>query len=112
MLSEILQVRGTPSSGESMLAKLLGRHIQDQEPDVRVIWIGEWNLDDVAECGGWYSYLQARKGWIPGENMVFIFDRAHTTGNSGTSCSKAYTTILIVVPLLLRVMAVHLCSST
>ena len=76
MLSEILQVRRTPASGKSTLAKLLSQHIQDQEPDVRAIWIGGWKLDDVAECGGWYSFLKMRKGWIPGENTVFIFDGA------------------------------------
>jgi energy-coupling factor transporter ATP-binding protein EcfA2 len=83
MPSEFLQVRGTPASGKSTLAKLLGRHIHVQEPDVRVIWIGGWKLDDVAKCGGWYSYLKKRKGWIPGEDTVFIFDEAQVTYKDG-----------------------------
>ena len=83
MLSEFLQVCGTPASGKSMLTKLLSRHIRDQEPDVCVIWIGGWKLDDVAECGGWYSFLKMRKGWIPGENMVFIFDEAQESYEDG-----------------------------
>jgi energy-coupling factor transporter ATP-binding protein EcfA2 len=83
MLSEFLQVRGTPASGKSTLAKLLGRHIHVQEPDVRVIWIGGWKLDDVAKCGGWYSYLKKRKGWIPGEDTVFIFDEAQVSYKDG-----------------------------
>ena len=83
MLSEFLQVCGMPASGKSTLTKLLSRHIRDQEPDVCVIWIGGWKLDDVAECGGWYSFLKMRKGWIPGENMVFIFDGAQELYKDG-----------------------------
>ena len=83
MLSEFLQVRGMPASGKSTLAKLLSRHIWDQEPDVHVIWIGGWKLDDVAKYGGWYSFLKMRKGWIPGENTVFIFDEAQASYKDG-----------------------------
>ena len=83
MFSEFLQVRGTPGSGKSTLAKLLGQHIRVQEPDVLVIWIGVWNIDDVAPCGGWRCYLKERKGWIPGEDMVFIFDEAQMSYKDG-----------------------------
>jgi hypothetical protein len=83
MFSEFLQVRGTPASGKSTLAKLLGRHIRVQEPDVRVIWVDGWERDDAAKCGGWYSYLKKRKGWIPGENTVFIFDEAQLMYKDG-----------------------------
>jgi hypothetical protein len=83
MLSEFLQVRGTPASGKSTLAMLLSRHIQVQEPHVRVIWIGGWKLDDVANCGGWYSYLKTRKGWKPDEDTVFIFDEAQVSYKDG-----------------------------
>jgi len=79
MFSEFLQVRGTPASGKSTLAKLLGRHIRVQEPRVHVIWIFGWKRDNVAECGGWYYYLNKRKGWIPGKDTVFIFDEAQVT---------------------------------
>ena len=83
MFSEFLQVRGTPGSGKSTLAKLLGRHFRVQEPNVRVIWISGWNRDDVAECGGWYAYLQKQKGWIPKESTVFIFDEAQESYKDG-----------------------------
>ena len=83
MFSQFLQVRGTSASGKSTLAMLLGRHIRVQEPDVRVIWIGGWNIDDVAQCGGWSSYLAKRKGWIPGEDTVFIFDSAQASYKDG-----------------------------
>ena len=76
MFSEFLQVRGTPASGKSTLAMLLSRYIRVQEPNVRVIWIARWKLDDVAEYGGWWSYLNKQKGWIPGEDTVSIFDEA------------------------------------
>ena len=90
MLSEFLQVRRTPASGKSTLTKLLSRHIRDQEPDVCVIWIGGWKLDDVAECGGWYSFLKMRKGWIPGENTVFIFDEAQESYEDGELWNKLF----------------------
>jgi hypothetical protein len=83
MFSEFLQVRGTPASGKSTLAKLLGKHIRVQEPHVHVIWIGVWDLDDVAKCGGWSSYLKMRNGWIPGEDTVFIFDEAQLSYKDG-----------------------------
>ena len=64
MLSEFLQVRGMPASGKSTLTKLLSWHIRDQEPDVHVVWIGGWKLDDVAECGVVFS-PQNEKGLDP-----------------------------------------------
>ena len=115
MFSQFLQVRGTSASGKSTLAMLLGRHIRVQEPDVRVIWIGGWNIDDVAQCGGWSSYLAKRKGGSQARTrcLFLIQHRRHTrTGNSGTICSEAYTTTVIVAPLPLPLMAVHLRSST
>jgi len=83
MLSEFLQVRGTPASGKSTLAQLLSQHICVQEPDVHVIWVGMWDFDDVAQCGGWYSYLKERKGWIPAKDTVFIFDEAQVSYKAG-----------------------------
>ncbi|EDR00458.1 uncharacterized protein LACBIDRAFT_334116 [Laccaria bicolor S238N-H82] len=66
----------SPSPDLPCSAMLLGQYIRVQEPNVRVIWTGGWKLDDVAECRGWYSYLNKRNGWIPGEGTVFIFDEA------------------------------------
>ena len=79
MLSEFLQVRGTPASGKSTLAKLLGQHIHVQEPDVHVIWVDLWDFGDVAQCGGWSSYLKKRMHWIPANDTVFIFDEAQVS---------------------------------
>ena len=115
MISEFLQVRGTPASGKSTLATLLGRYIRVQEPNVRVLWIGGWKLDDVAECGdGILTSKNKRVGSQARTRFFFLMKhRSRTrTWNSGTNCSKAYTTVLIVAPLPLRVMAVHLRLST
>jgi hypothetical protein len=89
IFSKFLQVRGTPASGKPTLAKLLGRHIRVQEPNVHVIWVGS-RVDDVAECGGWYSYLEKRKGWIPGEDTVFIFDEAQLTYKDGALWNELF----------------------
>lgn len=74
-----IQVRGTPASGKSTLAKLLGHHIRAQEPHVCVIWIGGWKIVDVAACGSWHPYLKERKGWIPEAATVLIFDDAQVS---------------------------------
>ena len=72
MFSGFLQVRGTPASGKSTLAMLLGRYIRVQESNVRVIWIGGWKLDEMAEWG--MVFLpQKTKGLISGEDTLFIF---------------------------------------
>jgi hypothetical protein len=78
-----LQVRGTPASGKSTLAKLLGKHISDREPHVHVIWVSGWKLNDVEEFGGWYHYLKKRKFWKEGEDTVFIFDEAQASYADG-----------------------------
>ena len=104
-----------PASGKSKVATLLGRYIHVQEPNVRVLWIGGWKLDDVVECGdGILTSKNKRVGSQARTRFFFLMKhRSRTrTWNSGTNCSKAYTTILIVAPLPLRVMAVHLRLST
>ena len=81
MLSEFFQVRGTPASGKSTLAKLLSEHIKAKEPYVHVIWIDGWNLGDVEKSRGWQLYLENVKGWIPEEETAFIFDEAQLSYN-------------------------------
>jgi hypothetical protein len=66
-----LQVRGTPASKKSTLAKLLGQYIDDREPLVHVIWVSRWKFDDVEAFDGWYSYLKKRKGWKEDKDTVF-----------------------------------------
>jgi hypothetical protein len=81
ILSEFSQVRGTPASGKSTLARLLSRHIQEKETGVRVLWIDGWESDVVRDCGGWSSYLRTEKLWNRSEKTVFIFDDAQVTYN-------------------------------
>jgi hypothetical protein len=70
------QVRGTPASGKTVLAKLLGQHILQEDPAVDVIFVNGWPLEEVKDLGGHWSYLQTRHGWVPGQQTVFIFDNA------------------------------------
>src|ERR1700742_2120354 len=72
---DTLQVRGTPASGKTVLAQLLGEHIRERDPTVNIIWINGWPQEEVARTGGWRHYLE-RKGWIQMERTVFIFDEA------------------------------------
>ena len=79
MLSEFLQVHGTPASGKSTLAKLLSRHIWDQEPDVHVIWIGGWKLDDVAKYGFMGTISQLWVSFSPVQSLMSWFQSSiHT----------------------------------
>ncbi|KAF8718541.1 hypothetical protein AX14_011789 [Amanita brunnescens Koide BX004] len=72
-----IQVRGTPASGKTVLARLLGTHISQQDPGVHVIWIQGWT-QRVAESRDYQSYLQDR-GWVINRETVFIFDEAQAT---------------------------------
>ena len=72
MLSEFLQVPGTPASGKSMLAKLLSLHIRAEEPDVHVIWIIGWKDNDVAKSGdGNLTSKQERLDPRQGDGVYF-----------------------------------------
>jgi hypothetical protein len=93
MFSEFLQVRGTPASGKTTLAKLLIQHIHVQEPSVNVIWIPSWKLDEVEGCGGWYLYLKNKKAWVPGEKTVFVFDDAQVTYRDGELWNELFKNI-------------------
>lgn len=73
--SDTLQVRGTPASGKTTLAQLLGEHIRERDPTVNVIWVNGWPREEVAGMGGCRHYLE-QKGWIDRERTVFIFDEA------------------------------------
>lgn len=77
-----MKVRGTPASGKTVLARLLGTHISQRDPSVHVIWIQGWP-QRVAESRDYQSYLQD-KGWIINRETVFIFDEAQATYRDGT----------------------------
>jgi len=102
ILPDSLQVRGTPTSGKSTLAKLLGRYIKDREPAIDLIWISGWTFTDVEAAGGWERYLKDKRHWVEDKKTVFILmkRRHHTrTAHSGTTSSNAYATTLIAAPL-------------
>jgi hypothetical protein len=70
-----VQVRGTPRSGKTMLALLLGRYIKRLRPNVPVIWVDGWR---GRETRSWSSYLRS-KGWRARDETVLIFDEAQET---------------------------------
>lgn len=76
MLSDTLQVCGTPSSGKTILTWLLAYHIYQQDQTVHIITIFGWNLKEVRKIGGWKVYLQCKKGWDEDKKTIFIFDEA------------------------------------
>jgi predicted AAA+ superfamily ATPase len=78
-----LQVCGTPASGKSTLAKLLGRYIKDREPAIDLIWISGWTFTDVEATGGWERYLKYKRHWVEDKKTVFIFDEAQTSYADG-----------------------------
>ena len=72
-----MQVRGTPASGKTTLAKLLYGYIARQEENTNVIFLAWWPLDIVKNVG-FTSFLESR-GWVQGDKTVFIFDNAEVT---------------------------------
>jgi hypothetical protein len=77
------QIRGTPGSGKSELTRLLCQHILQQEPTTSVIWVQGWSRDEIDAKGGWIKYFETEKGWIQGENTVFVFDEAQMSYDDG-----------------------------
>jgi hypothetical protein len=60
-----------------VLAELLAQYVlQHGNPDVDVIWVRGWPVEEVKNSGGAYSYLHKRKRWVPEKKTVFIFDDA------------------------------------
>jgi Cdc6-like AAA superfamily ATPase len=45
--SDTLQVRGTPAGGKTILAQLLAQYVSQQEPDVDVICVQAWPIEEV-----------------------------------------------------------------
>jgi len=61
-----------------VLAQLLAQYVLRRDPDLNVIWVNGWPLEEVEDSGGHLGYLQ-KKGWVPGRNTLFIFDDAQMT---------------------------------
>lgn len=70
------QVRGTPGSGKTSLAGLLCHYIRQQEPITNIIWVQGWQRTEITAKGGWQYYFETEKGWVKGNNTVFVFDEA------------------------------------
>lgn len=77
-----LQVRGTPASGKSTLAKLLAQHIKSLELDTPLIWIDDWP-DAVIKSNTWEVHLDKNKGFKKAVASVLIVDEAQTTYGDG-----------------------------
>ena len=68
------QVCRTPGSGKSSLAELLCHYIRQREPLTNIIWIQGWQRPEIIAKGGWQRYFETEKGWVKGNNTVFVFD--------------------------------------
>ena len=88
-----IQVRGTPGSGKSSLAGLLCHHIRQQEPVTNIIWIQGWQRTVIEAQGGWQCYFQKKKGWVKGDNTVFVFDEGQMSYCDGDLWNNFFKTI-------------------
>jgi hypothetical protein len=87
------QVRGTPSTGKTSLAELLGDHITQQEPTTNVIWIQGWPHDDIKATGRWRNYFEIEKGWVEDQQTVFVFDEAQLSYVDGDLWNNFFKSI-------------------
>ena len=70
-----MQVRGTPASGKTTLARLLEAYIvQQEEGKTNILFFNQWPLDVMKNATS-TSYLELQ-GWVQGDQTVFIFDNA------------------------------------
>ena len=75
--SDIIQVRGTPPSGKTILAKLLHDCILKNKPESRVTHIRAWKSENDMPPGGWQEWLYSRWRFQPGS--VLIVDEAQSS---------------------------------
>ena len=61
-----------------MLAQLLAQYALRRDPDMDVIWVNGWSLEEVEDSGGHLSYLE-KKDWAPDRDTLFIFDDAQVS---------------------------------
>ena len=57
---QIIQVRGTPASGKTVLSRLVANELFRRNE--QVFYIDGWKRDDVERAGGWSEYLESRTG--------------------------------------------------
>ena len=57
---QIIQVRGTPASGKTVLSRLVANELVRRNE--QVFYIDGWKRDDVERAGGWSEYLESRTG--------------------------------------------------
>src|ERR1700722_16647311 len=70
------QVRGTPASGKTILAKLLHHYILQQEPRCMVLRLCAWKLKEDMKEGGWHDWLWESHFWDAEDGSVLIVDEA------------------------------------
>ena len=75
--SDIIQVRGTPASGKTTLAKLLHDYILKNQPESWVTRIRAWKSENDMPPGGWVEWLDSR--WISQPGSVLIVDEAQSS---------------------------------
>lgn len=56
----IIQVRGTPASGKTVLSRLVANELFRMNE--QVFYIDGWKGDVVEKAGGWSSYLESQTG--------------------------------------------------
>ena len=87
------QVCGTPGTGKTSLAELLGYYITQQEPTTHVIWIQGWPHDDIKARGRWRNYFELEKGWVEDQQTVFVFDGAQLSYVDGDLWNNFFKSI-------------------
>ena len=78
--SDMTQIRGTPASGKTTLAKLLQHYIRKKEPGSQVVRISSWRSEEaLATRGGWRKWLAKDSTWNSQDGSVLIVDEAQTS---------------------------------
>ena len=77
-VSNMAQVRGTPASGKTTLAKLLHSYILLREPEAIVTRVPSWRRQEtLMNKGGWRQWLV--NVWNAQDGSVLIVDEAQTS---------------------------------